>query len=343
MINQADTKEMVVGIRSIGTYIPEGVRNSEYISKHSGIPEEVIRKKFGIKQVRRAKPDETVSGMGAMAAKDALGDIDPLSIDLVVYCGSEYKDYYLFNCAAKIQDLIGAKNAISFEIHSLCSAGVYSLSIIKSMMLADKSLNRAIIVSSSKEGDLINYSDIESRFMFNFGDGASAVLLEKNYRRNIILQSHMISDGRFANDVMVKGVGCVNFANFDEMDSKDKYLCVRDLKSMKEKLDPITFDNFVQVIHKALEKSGYDFYDVGYLAPIFMKRSMLVNLLEKFELTEENTFLLEDYGHCQSADCYISLKEGERLGRLKDGNLVVLVSAGTGYTWSSTVIKWGDV
>ena len=175
-----------------------------------------------------------------------------------------------------------------------------TLSIIKSMMLADKSLNRAIIVSSSKEGDLINYSDIESRFMFNFGDGASAVLLEKNYRRNIILQSHMISDGRFANDVMVKGVGCVNFANFDEMDSKDKYLCVRDLKSMKEKLDSITFDNFVQVIHKALEKSGYDFYDVGYLAPIFMKRSMLVNLLEKFELTEENTFLLEDYGHCQS-------------------------------------------
>ena len=331
-----------VGIRSIGKFIPEGIRDSKYISEHSGIPEDVIREKFGIKQVHRAKPHETVSYMAAKAAKDALGDIDPMSIDMVVYCGSEYKDYYLWNAAAKIQEMVGARNAVSFEIHSLCSAGVFSLKILKSMMLADKKLNRVLLVSSSKEGDLLNYSDTESRFMFNFGDGAAAAVLEKDIGKNVILESHMISDGRFADDVMVPGVGCVNFENFDQMAPEDKYLRVTDLEKMKKRLDPITLNNFTGVMNEAIRRSGYTTDDVGFLAPIFMKRSMLLGLLERYGLNEENSFLLEDYGHVQSADCYLSIKEGERLGRLKDGDLVVMVSAGTGYTWASTVVRWGD-
>lgn len=336
-----EKQRVVVGIKNIGTYIPQGIRDSHYISEKSGIPEEVIRNKFGIKQVRRAGKKEIVSFMGAEAAKDALNGEDPNSVDLLVYCGSEYKDYYLQNCAAKIQSLIGAKNAITFEIHSLCSAGVYSLKIVKSMMLTDENIRRALIVSSSKEGDLINYADNASRFMFNFGDGAAAVLLEKDYRRNVILESHMISDGQFADDVRIRGIGCKHFEEFDNMPPEDKYLSVKDLESMKARLDPVTTKNFMGAMEGALQKSGYSLKDINYLAPIFMKRSMLCGLLEKLGLEEENSFLLEDYGHCQSADCYISLKEGEKSGRLKEGDVAVLLSAGTGYTWAATVVKWG--
>ena len=77
-------------------------------------------------------------------------------LDMVVYCGSEYKDYYLFNCAAAIQHGIGASNAAVFEIHNLCSAGVWGLKVLKSMMIQDPELKHVLLVSSSKEGDLIN-------------------------------------------------------------------------------------------------------------------------------------------------------------------------------------------
>ena len=78
------------------------------------------------------------------------------------------------------------------------------------MMLQDESLKRVLLVSSSKEGDLINYADGDSRFMFNFGDGAAAAVLERDLGRNVILESAMIVDGRFATDVSVPGVGCCN-------------------------------------------------------------------------------------------------------------------------------------
>ena len=330
-----------VGIRSVGSYVPDGIRDSVYISEASGIPEPVIREKFGIKQVHKAGPEDTVSAMGVKASLRALEDISPDELDMVVYCGSEYKDFYMFNCAARIKEDIGAKNAVAFEIHSLCSAGVYSLKILKAMMLQDESLRKVLLVSSSKEGDLINYKDTDSRFMFNFGDGAAAVVLERDLGRNVILESSMIVDGQFSTDVYVPGIGCVNRDKIDVMSFEDRHLRVRDLQDMKTRLDPVTLDNFCKVMDQAVERSGYTNADVGFVAPICMKKSMLVGLLNHFNLTEEKSFLLEHYGHCQSADCFLSIEEGLRHGRLKDGDLVVTIAAGTGYSWASTAIKWG--
>ena len=330
-----------VGIRSVGSYVPDGIRDSVYISEASGIPEPVIREKFGIKQVHKAGPEDTVSAMGVKASLRALGDISPDELDMVVYCGSEYKDFYMFNCAARIKEDIGAKNAVAFEIHSLCSAGVYSLKILKARMLQDESHRKVLLVSSSKEGDLINYKDTDSRFMFNFGDGAAAVVLERDLGRNVILESSMIVDGQFSTDVYVPGIGCVNRDKIDVMSFEDRHLRVRDLQDMKTRLDPVTLDNFCKVMDQAVERSGYTNADVGFVAPICMKKSMLVGLLNHFNLTEEKSFLLEDYGHCQSADCFLSIEEGLRHGRLKDGDLVVTIAAGTGYSWASTAIKWG--
>ena len=334
-------KKSMVGIRSIGSYVPPALRDSVYIAEASGIPEPVIREKFGIKQVHKAGPEDTVSGMGVKAAIKALDGMDPAELDLVVYCGSEYKDFYMFNCAARIKEEIGAVNAEAFEIHSLCSAGVYSLKVLKAMMLTDERLKKVLLVSSSKEGDLINYADSDARFMFNFGDGAAAAVLERDLGRNEILETAMIVDGRFATDVYVPGIGCVNRDKIDDMTYEDRHLRVRDLKDMKVRLDPITLGNFCKVMDTAVERSGYTNDQVGFLAPICMKKSMLIGLLDHFGLSEEKSFLLEDYGHCQSADCFLALEEGMRHGRLQDGDVVVTIAAGTGYSWASTVIKWG--
>ncbi len=330
-----------VGIKNIEIYVPEKIQDSRYIAEKSGIPLEVIEQKFGIKQRHKAGPDEHVADMAIAASRKILAHIDPKELDLVVYCGSEYKDYYLFNLAAKVQDAIGATNANAFEIHSLCSAGVLSLNILKSMMLTNPDIRNALLVSSSKETDLIDLTNPRSRFMFNFGDGAAAALLVKGYPKNTILATHMITDGRFAEDVACYGVGSRNYYTREVLHYPDRNLDVRDPQGMKEKLDSITLNNFVGVIAKAAEKSGYTAADIRFIAPIAMKRSILEEILGRFGLTEENSFFLEDYGHCQSADAYIAVHQAAKLGRIKDGDLAVMLGAGTGYTWAATAVLWG--
>ena len=95
-----------IGIERMGYYVPEAVQTSEYIAAASGIPREVIEGKFGIKQRHKAGPGEQVTDLGVKACLEALGGLDPAELDLVVYCGSEYKDYYLFNAAPYILTLL---------------------------------------------------------------------------------------------------------------------------------------------------------------------------------------------------------------------------------------------
>ncbi|NPV44938.1 MAG: 3-oxoacyl-ACP synthase [Firmicutes bacterium] len=335
------TKKEIIGIKSIGIYVPENVHTSEYIAGKSGIPKDVVEEKFGIRKKHKAGPDEHPSHMAIKAANKALKDFDPKELDLVIYCGSEYKDYYLYNLSAKIQYSIGAVNANAFEIHSLCSAGVLSLKIARDIMLVDPEINNVLVVTASKELDLVDYSNQKSRFMFNFGDGAAAALLVKGYRRNRILETHMITDGSFANDVAVYSIGSAKYYKIQT--SKGRYILdVKDPEDMKKRLDPVSGKYFYTVIQKCVEKSGYTIKDIDFLAAIHMKRSIHRYLLESLNLTEENSFYLEDYGHCQSADAFIGLYEASKMGRLKDGDLVVMLGAGTGYTWAATALLWGE-
>ena len=335
------TSAETVGIKKIAMYMPPQIQDSAFIAEKSGIPKETIENKFGIRQRHKAGVDEHVSDMAIKAARQILDVIDPQELDLVVYCGSEYKDYYLFNLAAKVQNAIGACRANAFEIHSLCSAGVWSLNVLKSMMLTNPDIRNVLLISSSKETDLVGLDNPRARFMYNFGDGAAAALLVKGYGHNTILASHMITDGRFAEDVACYGVGSYNYPKVPTLDYPLRNLDVRDPASMKEKLDPISLPHFVEVIRKAAEKSGYSASDINFIAPIFMKRSILMGILAEFGLSEENSYILENYGHCQSADAYIALLEAEKIGRIRKGDLVVMLGAGTGYTWAATALRWG--
>ncbi len=331
-----------IGIERMGYYVPEAVQTSEYIAAASGIPREVIEGKFGIKQRHKAGPGEQVTDLGVKACLEALGGLDPAELDLVVYCGSEYKDYYLFNAAAAVSRRIGAVNANAFEIHNLCSAGVWSLKVLKSMMQVDPSLRNVLLFTASKETDVVDLSNQRTRFMFNFGDGAAAALLRRDAERNVILETSMITDGRFAADVAVYGVGSKNWDGLETLDRPLRSLDVADPAAMKERLDPISMGNFVSVIERAAEKSGYA-GKIDFVAPIFMKSSILEGILGRLGLGLDDTYVLEDFGHCQSADAYIAMIEGAKAGRLVDGDLAVMFGAGTGYTWAATAVKWGPI
>ncbi len=333
-----------IGIKNIGLYIPEGLHTSKHIARESGIPEEVIIEKFAINQKHKADPDEHPSEMALKASRQALENFSPRKLDLVLFHGSEYKDYYLYNQAAKLQHELGAKNAYAFELHSLCSSGVLALKTARDMMQNDPDLDNVLLATSSKEADLLDYSNEDSRFMFNFGDAAAAVLLEKGLKKNTILRNHTITDGSFADDVAVYEIGSryFNEPGQEKLELADCNLDVADIDSMRERLNAVTEDNFRAVIEKSLQKSGYSTSDIDFIALIHMKKSFLDSLLSTYDLGEEDSFKLNDYGHCQSADAFIATKKGVEQGKIEEGDLIVMVGAGTGYTWSATCVRWGS-
>ena len=136
--------------------------------------------------------------------------VDPESIDVVMYYGSMWKDYAVWQAAPWIAHRIGARNAYAVEYDNVSCGTPVALRIARDMLLAEDELQRVLVVAACRESYLLDYGNERSRFMFNFGDGAVAGLLVKDGGRNDLLGCHGITDGSFSLQVKLPSGGRVS-------------------------------------------------------------------------------------------------------------------------------------
>jgi 3-oxoacyl-[acyl-carrier-protein] synthase III len=205
----------------------------------------------------------------------------------------------------------------------------------RDMLRAEDDIRSVLVVAACRESYLLDYANERSRFMFNFGDGAVAGLLIKDGCQNELLGCHGITDGSLSLQVKVPSGGSVS------PNGGYRYLDVADPVAMKDVLDRVSLRNFVAAAEGALERSGATLADVGYLCGIHMKPSMHRALVEALGLDPARAAYLDDTGHMSGVDPLLALDRAARAGKLHDGDLVLLLAAGTGYTWAASVVRWG--
>jgi 3-oxoacyl-[acyl-carrier-protein] synthase III len=328
---------VTVGIAASAAYLPERWMTAGEISNASGIPEQVIVEKFVLRGKHIAAPDEHVSDLCVKAAESLLreGSGDPEAIDAVVYFGSMWREYGVWQAAPWIAHRLGCMNALAIEYGNVSCGGPMALRLARNYLLADDGLRTALLVGASRESYLLDYGNKRSRFMFNFGDGAVAVLLQRDAPANELLASHAITDGSLSLQVKVPSGGSV------DMNGGYRFLDVDDPPAMKARLDEVSLPNFVRAAEGALDHSGASLADVSFLCGLHTKRSMHDELVRTLGVDPTKTVYLDDTGHMSGVDPLLALDRAARAGQLADGDLVLLLAAGTGYTWAASVVRWG--
>ncbi|BBE31529.1 3-oxoacyl-[acyl-carrier-protein] synthase 3 [Tepiditoga spiralis] len=334
---------MNIGIIGIGTYIPSTFITSKELSLETDIPEEVILEKFGIIKKPIAGPRDTTTHMAIEAAKKAIKNagINPKEIDLIIWNGSQHKDYQNWLAGLKVADEIGATNAWSFDMEAMCGSMMAGIDVAKSLMLTHKNIKTVLLVSGYRNNDFINLKEKSTTFMIDLASGGSALIMKKNSNKNLILESSFKGDGSFSEDCIIPVGGSKNWP-LQKEDVAKNYFVVKDIEKFKTKLKEKTMSNFFLVIKEALKKSGNLTYkDIDYLAILHLKKSAHDAILNELNLNENQTTYLNNYGHMGQNDQVLSLELGLKERKIKDGDIVVLVGAGIGFVWASTVIKWG--
>ncbi len=329
-----------VGIIDIESYAPERFMTAAELSQSSGIPEAVITDKFGLLGKHIAREDEHVSDMCLSAARPLLERNDRSLIDAVVYFGSHWKDYLLWQVAPKIQNALRIEG-FSLELINVSAGAPVALKVVGDMLRSDKDLRSILLVGASKESQLIDYTNQNSRFMFNFGDGAVAALVGRERAENQILGSSIRTDGSFSEHIAVFAGGSKSPTSIDTVQRNLHMLDLRDGEEMRRGLDPITLKNFVTVTREAVERSGFDVSDIDLLLPIHTKKSLFDRILVELGLNEQQAIYLDHHGHMSAVDPLLGLSLARDSGKVSDGDLVVLLAAGTGYTWAATALRWG--
>lgn len=335
--------QTAIGIVSTGVYLPSTYQTSREISEQSGIPQEIIETKMGFSRKTIPGPDDHTCQMGIWAAQRAIekGGIDPATIDLVIYIGEEHKEYPLWTAGIKLQQEVGALNAWAFDVQQRCGTMVMALKVAKDMMIADPEIQTVLLAGGYRNSDFIDYTNPRTRFMYNLAAGGAAVILKKSHEENVLLGSHIITDGSFSEDVAVVAGGTKHPISAEAIEKRLNYLDVMDPEGMKQRLEQKSMDNFIKVMEKALAKSGLTNNDIDYLSILHMKRSAHDYVLRHFGLHDEQSVYLSEYGHIGQIDQILSLELGLESGRIKAGDRIVMVSAGIGYAWDACVVQWG--
>ena len=341
-----------VGILGYGIYLPDHHMSAADIAAATGgrWSEAAVRDKLGIVRKTVPGPGDGTQEMGARAAADALvrTGIDPQEIDLVLCVGEEWKEYPLTTSATYIQARIGAQRAWGIDIQQRCNSTVAALKIAKDMMSADPDIATALIVGGYRNGDLIDYADPDVSFMYDLAAGAGALILKRGLGRNRVLGSHIMTDGSLARDTGVwyggteHPIETLPEAELAALRARgNRSLRVFDAAHMKARLNEVSMSNWLTCIDRALQKSGSTRADIDYLNVLHFKRSMHDSLLETLRLAPAQAVYLENYGHTGQVDFMISLHEGLKQGKLKDGDLMVSIAAGIGYVWGAVAVRWG--
>ena len=334
-----------VGIVGTGVYLPKKIMTSAEIAAATGgiWSEDAVRSKLGIHQKYIAGPDEGTQEMGALAALKCLEKtgVDPKEIDLILCMGEEWKEYPLTTSALYIQDRIGAVNAWGIDVQNRCCTCVSAMKIARDMMVADDEINTVLIAGGYRNGDFVDYTDKDMSMMFNLSCGGGAILLKKNYGKNLLLGSKIIADGSLARTAGVEIGGIANPFTPENVEEGYRSLRLLDAKKMKDRLNVVSMPNWYRCIDESLQQAGLERKDIDYLDILHIKRSGHNGMLVDLGLTEENTIYLEDYGHIGQVDQILSLELALEQGKVKPGSVVCMIAAGIGYVWSANVIRWG--
>lgn len=334
-----------VGILGLGIYLPSQVMTAQEIAdKTNGVwSKEAIVDKLGIVQKTIPSSEDGTQEMGALASLEAIKNagIDAKEIDVILCFGEEWKEYPLTTSALYIQDRIGAINAWGVDVQNRCCTSVTALKMAKDMMIADDDIHTVLVCGGYRNGDFVDFTDKNMSMMYNLGAGGGAIILRKGMTKNLLLGTHLISDGSLARTAGVEIGGTCHPFTSSNIEEGYKSLRLLDPEKMKNRLNEVSSANWMTCIDKALEKSNLSKSDIGFLDILHIKRSGHFAMLKDLGLNEDQSIYLENYGHIGQVDQILSLALALEQGKVKDGTVICMIAAGIGYVWAANIVKWG--
>lgn len=328
-------------IGGLGVYLPRQHHTAAHIAAASGLPEAVLRDKFGLTRKTVPGPDDHTNAMGVHAARHAMVDagIAAGEIDVVISITEEHKEFPVWTAGIKTAHEIGAQRAYAFDLGQKCGTAVLALRLAADMIQADGK-QTLLIAGGYRNGDLVSYQDPHVRFLFNLAAGGGAAVVRREGPGFEILGSAFRTDGSFSEDVLVPVGG--TRTPIDGHNRAEFRLQVMNPVGLRDRLEQKSLDNFVAVVEEACERSGIAPRDVAYAAVLHLKPSAHAHVLGRLGIPLERSIYLQDYGHIGQIDPLLSLKLARDAGRLKDGDVCVLMTAGIGYVWNAMCVRYRE-
>lgn len=324
----------------MGFYIPEKEISIKELAEKSGIPEFVVDA-LGAETVREAAVGEYPSDMAIKAALDALekGDVDPLDIDTIIYCGAGVPDYILPHTAGKIQHAIGADNAFAFDISQGCCGMLTAVQLAKGYISLNEGIKNVMLVAGDKWSQFTRFHSADSVF---FGDGGGAAILTRGHDDFSPLSTEIITRGEFHDLWCVKAGALCHPASKETLKSDmHTYVCL-DIERARNEFKDIYIPGLLNAVYGALKKCSLKPSDISYFDMVNNNLKVQTIILKKLGLSVEasSASYLQKFGHFGGQDIFLNLYMAVKDKKINKGDIIVMLTAGIGFSWGSAVFQY---
>jgi 3-oxoacyl-[acyl-carrier-protein] synthase-3 len=310
-----------------GSYLPAKVVTNYDLEKTVDTTHDWIFSRSGISERHVAAEGEMSSDLALQASTRALeaAGLTATDIDLIVVATTT-PDHIFPSTACVLQDKLGNKNAIAFDIQAVCSGFIYALNTADLYIKGGQARN-VLVVGTEVLSRILNWEDRTTCVLF--GDGAGAVVLQRSETPGI-LSCKLHADGSQRCMLSAPGQirnGAVDGEAFIKMDGQGVFkFAVRSLSDVAEE---VLADNKMQGT------------DVDWMVPHQANIRIIEATAKKLGLSMDNVVLtVAKHGNTSAASIPLALDTAVRDGRIKPGQHLLMEAVGGGFTWGAALIRW---
>lgn len=322
-----------ITITGLGCYVPERVMTNDELAELVETSDEWIVERTGIHERRIAAPQEAMSDLALPAAVQALeqAGVAPGDIDLIIVA-TVTPDMAFPSTGALVADRLGAGDAAAYDLSAGCTGFMYALAQAYGMMSAGLS-ERALVIGGDVLSKIVNWHDRSTCILF--GDGAGAVVLERNSGRGF-LGFELGADGSGGVHLSIPAGGSRRPASAETVAQELHFAQMNGPEVFK-----FATRVLVSSAEKLLDRCGVGIEDVDVYVPHQANVRIIEYAAKKLGIAEDRVVVNVDrYGNTSSGSIPLALAEADENGRLKDGSLVLMTGMGAGLTWGSALMEW---
>lgn len=324
-------------ITGTGHYVPKRVVPNQYFNELLGEDVDTwLRTNVEIYERRWCAEDESTADLCEKAAQRVLeaAGISAADIDLIVVA-TDTPEYISPSTAAVLQHRLGAKKAGTFDLNTACAGFVTAIDVAAKYIVADDRYQHVLVIGAYAMSKYLNLADKKTVTLFADGAGGVVLSAQTDTERGFAA-SELRTEGQYAGWMGIYGGGTHLPLNAERVANKEHLL--QFVQKFPKELNPTYWTDMTQQLCQRL---GVQPSDIAHFFITQININSIRETLDRLGLPHDRaTTIMHHYGYTGSAAIPMALDLAARSGKIKPGDLIMLIGSGGGLAFAAAAFRF---
>lgn len=324
-------------ITGLGMHVPKRlVTNDDFNDLYKQDVGTFLREKRNIRQRYFMDDSESTTDLIIPAAHQALkrAGIGPEDLQLIIIA-TDTPDFISPPTSAVVQYRLGARNAGVFDVNAACAGFVTALDIANKFISSDERYQNILIVGAYGMSKHLDFNDHKIATLFADGAGAAVLQPTSNPDEGVIA-GYLWADGQFHDAMGLYAGGTAQPTNEDVLHTNR-----HKLKFLRKIPAEFNAEHWPRIAHWLLNRIDRRAQDVDHFFLTQINIDSINQTMARLEVPLDRSHnIMDRYGYTGSACLPMALADAYESGKLKAGDLLLMIGSGGGVAMGGAALRW---